>query len=157
MTYLLKKITLKDQEKIIEDASTNSREQQRLAFAMKRQEFTDSWAIDRDRNYYLLLMPCAMREEQWDTPYLVFVKGEMYRINRKGQAGHQFYFDEEVLPATPLLAELQEEIRTAFAVYGCWGEGPLNASHYTQVSHRRTAEHSEPLGQRPPLLAAPAR
>lgn len=126
MTYVLEKITPEDQKKIIEDASSNLHKQQRLAYAMERQEFTESWAVDKDRNCYLLRMPCTMREEEWDTPYLVFVKGEMYRINREGQAGHRVYFDEELLPAAPLLAELQEEIRTAFSVHGCWGDGPLN-------------------------------
>ena len=126
MTYVLEKITPEDQKKIIKDAEFNPNKQERLIYAVKHQEFTESWAIDRERNCYLLKMPSSTREEDWDTPYFIFVKGNMYRVNREGQAGNNVYFDEELLIAEPLFTELQEEIRAAFAIYGCWGDGPLN-------------------------------
>ena len=126
MTYVLEKITPEDQEKIIKDAVCDPKKQERLTYAMAHQEFTQSWVIDRERNCYLLRMPSTMREEDWDTPYFIFVDGCMYRINREGQAGHRVYFDEAVLPTASSLTKLQDEIRAAFAVYGCWGDGPLN-------------------------------
>jgi hypothetical protein len=126
MAYALEKITLEDQKKILEDAKSDTAKQQRLAYAIKHHEFTENWAVDRERNSYLLRMPSPTREESWDVPYFVFTKSDMYRINREGQAGHRMYFDEKILPAASLLTELEEEIRAAFAVHGCWGDGPLN-------------------------------
>lgn len=102
----------------------------KLDNARSFKEFTKTWAIDRDRNCYLLKMPYPAREEMNDSPFYAFVGGRMYRINRIGQAGNKVYFDELSLPSQDILAVIEAEIAAAFAVYGTLGKGPLNSDGY---------------------------
>jgi hypothetical protein len=126
MTYLLEKISLQDQGKIISDASNDPPKQRELTYARDHRDFAETWAFDRERNFYLFMAPTTTRPESIDRPYLMFFQGAFYRINTEGAAGHLVYFDEDPPPPESLVAELQEEVRAAFAIYGRYGSGPLN-------------------------------
>lgn len=125
MAYVFEEtITQADWEKILEDAAYDVEKHDRLARADRA--FSKRWAIDRERDGYLMFCPTEMLEEVMDPPYLAFVNGHMYRINRKGGVGNIFYFDERILPGEQELTLIQEEIRVAFAVFGWWGSGPVD-------------------------------
>lgn len=126
MAYVLEKITKVDQEKIIKDAECDPKKRSALIYARDHHEFAASWAVDREHDGYFLLAPVTVREESWDRPYYIFVRNRLWRANSKASIGNQFYLDEEVLPPPDVLLEVQQEIRTAFAIYGRWGDGPLN-------------------------------
>lgn len=130
MPYVLEAITAADQEKIIQDTASDVEKRTKLSAAKKANCFTDTWAIDKEKNCYLLLMPFAMREETTDKPYYAFVNGCMYRINRVGQEGDEVYFDEPSLPAQDVLAVVETEVAAAFSVYGSMGVGPLTKAGY---------------------------
>jgi hypothetical protein len=124
MTYVLAPISPTDREKIIQDAATDIEKQKRLLYAIKWKIFAETWAVDRERNCYLLQTPAQTREESDEDSYFAFVDGNMYKINRLGFFGDWVYFDEQSAEAVP--SSVAEEVTAAFAVYGCWGEGPLN-------------------------------
>lgn len=124
MTYVLDSISPADREKIIQDAAADIEKRDWLIYAIKWKTFADTWAVDKQRNCYLLLMPPRIREESDEDIYFAFVGGRMYKINRLGFFGDRVYFDEQSAEAVPSIVE--EEVTAAFAVYGCWGQGPLN-------------------------------
>lgn len=130
MPYVLEAITATDQGKIIQDAAADVEKWKQLSIARKFDDFTPNWAINRDRNCYLLRMPYPAREEINDAPFYAFVDGRMYRINRVGQTGSEVYFDEPSLPSQEVLAVAEAEITAAFSVYGMFGVGPLNRDGY---------------------------
>lgn len=125
MPYLLENITLQDQEKIINDAIRDELKHGSLMRAREWGKFANTWAVDRGRDCYFLLAPILVREEAMDRPYYAYIDGQMYKIKRVGWT-QQVYFDEQNLPSGPRLLEIQEEVRNAFAVYGEWGQGPMN-------------------------------
>lgn len=126
MTYVLETISKEDQEKIIKDAASDPKKRSSLIYARDHHEFPTSWAVDREHDSYLMLAPVMVREDSWDRPYYIFAKGGMWQIKSKASVGNQIYFDEMTLPPSPALLDVQQEIRAAFAVYGRWGDGPLN-------------------------------
>lgn len=84
MAYVLEEITAEDIEKIINDAPSNPRRQGHLLTAKKYSAFPDTWAIDRERNCYLLWKPMQRREESFDRPYYIFALGRTYQIRTEG-------------------------------------------------------------------------
>jgi hypothetical protein len=81
MAYVLGKITPEDQQKIIDDAVPRVRKY--LGYAQKDGKFPTSWAIDRERNHYLLRGPMYFREDVYH-PYHIFAYGRMYLFRRQG-------------------------------------------------------------------------
>ena len=124
MPYELRDIIEVDQEKIVQDATGDAIKQKRLRFTKETKDFTRTWAIDRERNNYLLSMPLTLPEESRDRPYYAFVKGSMYMVCTDGSFGPNVYFNEKTLPPEPLREEIQGEVRKAFRIYGRFGTGP---------------------------------
>lgn len=126
MPYALEIISPADQEKIFQDAACDPEKQMRLRHG--KNDLTKRWAVNADRSCYLMRMSALLQHEESDCPYYAFVNGSMYKINRALGKANGVYFDEEVLPDEPLLAQVKEEIKAAFAVHGRRGLGPLNDS-----------------------------
>jgi hypothetical protein len=125
MAYVLEKITPEDQERIIAEAVDDPPTQKHLVYARSCGAFARTWAIDRERGYYLLLAPRLMREDSWENPFYIRLKDRMYRVESQGQVGYRMRFSEKCFPVT-LLQEMLDEIKAALAVHGAWGEGPFN-------------------------------
>lgn len=123
MAYVLEPITPADIDKMISDTAGTPRTQGDLIIAKTYRGFPETWAIDRNRNYYFLGKPMPSLEQLFDRPYCIFARGQMYTIRVEGR-GNRVYFDGENLPPAHLLAEVQDEIKAAFIVYGRWGTGP---------------------------------
>jgi len=126
MTYVLEQITPEDQERIIAEAVDDPPTQKHLIYARSCGSFARTWAIDKERGYYLFLAPRLMREDSWENPFYIRVKSGMYRIGSQGQIGYRMRFSERRFPVS-LLHDILDEIKAALAVYGAWGEGPVNS------------------------------
>lgn len=126
MAYVLEKISEADQEKILTDANCD---QDKLNKLNRNRHFKDScrtWAVDRERNYYMFSAPITTREQTTDRPYYIYFKNVFYEICTEGWFGNRVYFDENSRPSSESFSELEKEVKTAFAVYGRYGDGPLN-------------------------------
>ena len=126
MAYVLENITPTEQEKIISDAEGHPSDRNSLIHAKDHQEFPSTWAVDKERNCYLLTAPVGTREEVTNRPYFFFWDNKLYKFFREGWFGHNFRFKEEIASSDAFLITLQSEIALAFAVYGESGRGPLN-------------------------------
>ena len=122
MAYQLETIAQADYEKILKDAASDMDKHSRLTYALKNQIFPRAWAINRERDCYLMDLPLVVREESWG--YLAFIDGRMYRVNRAGYFSHEVYLDEKTQPSDDVLAVVRNELKAAFAVYGANGLGP---------------------------------
>jgi hypothetical protein len=123
--YTLEKITEEVQDRIIKDAVDDPPRQSSLIAAKRNRVFDGNWAIDHERNCYLLWDFSRALEEMEDAPYLAFVRGVMYRVRMDGSFRRKIYFHKKKAPADPgLLREVQGEIRSAFKIYGRHGDGP---------------------------------
>jgi hypothetical protein len=131
MAYILEKITPEDQERIIAEAVDDPPTQKDLIHARSCGALARTWAVDRERGYYLYFAPRLVREDSLDHPFYIRVKSGMYRIGSQGQIGYRMRFSESQFPVA-LLHELLDEIKAALAVYGAWGEGPLNGKNEPQ-------------------------
>lgn len=126
MTYVLADITEADHEKIKLDASYSREKLRWLNAAVKLEAFPRTWALDRERNCYLMIMPTESRGESVEFSYLMFVEGRFFKVDRLGAYGGEMCFDEDALPSEVVMDNVKAEVAAAFAVYGAWGEGPLN-------------------------------
>lgn len=124
MAYILLALTPRDRERILEDVATNLEKQRWIDDAMRSGVFPDTWALDTQRNNYLLCVPPQIREESNRQPYCAFIDGRMYRLARGGFYSSDIYFDEDALPSTSVICNVQDEVRAALAVYGWIGRGP---------------------------------
>jgi hypothetical protein len=129
MNYVLEDIAVDDQEKIIRDFEIDSYKKALLLGARKRNDLPRTWAIDRERNNYLFLAPLASYEESINRPYFAYLDGHLYQFNSIGSPSNRAYF----VGAVPE-GHLQEEIKTAFSVYGRWGKGPKPDGKEPQLS-----------------------
>src|SRR3954462_9481338 len=124
MAYALEKITAEDQERIISDAAqTLGSRRPSLVYARDYDQFPKTWAIDRQRNCYVLIMPKLVREEIYGT-FLLFIDGQAYLIVFETADGRRAYFDPEAVPSPSQLEVVKREFVAGMAVYGQWGTGP---------------------------------
>jgi hypothetical protein len=126
MAYALANITQEDREKIKRDASSSPDKLRWLNAAEQLDAFPLTWALDLERDCYLMPMPIESRGDTNDVPYLMHVEGQLYKIERVGAYADLMHFDEDSLPSVDKLRAVEGEVTAAFAVYGCWGDGPLN-------------------------------
>jgi hypothetical protein len=126
MAYVLAEITPEDQERIIQDAASDPGTQKHLSFARSCNAFAKTWAVDKERGCYLLFAPRLVREDSETQPFYIRVHGALYRIECDGLPFIRMRFSDKRLPVS-LLHEMLDEIKAAVAVYGQWGEGPLNS------------------------------
>ena len=131
MSYMLENITQEDRGRIIADAAGDPQTQMHLMNAQLIDAFARTWAIDRARGCYLFFAPRLVPEDSWSHPFYLRVADKMYRIESESQIGYRMRFSEKRFPVA-LLHDLLDEIRAALAVYGAWGEGPLNADKEPQ-------------------------
>jgi hypothetical protein len=122
MTYVLEKITLEDQEKIIKDAACDARKRLALNFDKQRKIFREFWAIDRERDYYLLRAPLEERPESSTRGFYMFFDGVIYDVYLENMFDNKTSFKPNVKPSPQLLAE----ITAAFTVLGRFSCGPLD-------------------------------
>jgi hypothetical protein len=126
MSYVLEKITSKDQERIIGDAGQIPRRQADLIYARDHNDgFPRTWAIDRERNCYMLQVPTFAREP-WIGTYLLFFDRVAYLAVSADLFARRMYFDDVHKPPSSLLAEVTREFVAALEVYGMFGNGPLD-------------------------------
>ena len=128
MAYTLESITQPDQEKIVKDSACDPRKQTRLEYALRSRTFPRVWAVDRERDCYLIMRPVVTREDGLD--YYAFIDGYMYGINKVDLYGHDVYFDEKNLPSKEALYAAQQEITSAFEIFGALGTGPTDEPLY---------------------------
>lgn len=128
MTYALEKITPEDKEKILQDASLDAAKKADLMY-MNGQHLDNpsmTWAVDRSRNCYMFYAPTIVRQETMRQSYYIFFTNTWYEFYTE----NNFFNDVGIVGAAtlsePSLTELQNEITAAFAVYGRYGQGPLN-------------------------------
>ena len=126
MAYVLANITQANREKIKGDAAMSAANLYWLCTAEERDLFPTTWAFDVERNSYLMRMPRLSRGETNDFLYLIFVSGNFYTIEKEGAYGGEMHFDDRSIPKADVLKNVEDEVTAAFAVYGCWGNGPLN-------------------------------
>jgi hypothetical protein len=126
MTYVLEKISVSDQEKIILDAAQNHSAEGHLTYAKRVNLFTKSWAIDKQRNSYLFAMPRTMREHSDNRNYYFYFEGVLHRFYLEAWFGNTARLEYPVTNSPVLLLKLQTELTNAFAVYGEHGNGILN-------------------------------
>lgn len=124
MAYTLLSLTQSDKEKILEDAATNPGKLRWIEGAMKSGQFPDKWALDSQRNNYLFMVSGGIREEWNRQPYCAFIDGQMYRLAGVGFFPSGIYFNEDALPSTTTISNVQNEVRAALAIYGWMGDGP---------------------------------
>ncbi|GHT87185.1 hypothetical protein AGMMS49960_01010 [Betaproteobacteria bacterium] len=122
MAYVLEEITPEDQQKIIDDADAYKKSG--LIYAQKDGSFAKDWAVDRERNHYLLMAPTVTGEDIGVPPYYIFTEGRMYLIRRNGWWGYRFFFDEKNLPPQEKMLRVQRETELAFRCHGSHGESP---------------------------------
>jgi hypothetical protein len=124
MAYTLLPLTQSDKEKILEDAATNPGKLRWIDGAMKSGQFPATWALDSQRNNYLFMVSGGIREEWNRQPYCAFIDGQMYRLAGVGFFPSGIYFNEDALPSTTTISNVQNEVRAALAIYGWVGDGP---------------------------------
>lgn len=124
MTYVLLVLAPEDKQKILADAATDLAKLRWLEYAMKSGAFPETWALDKQRNNYLLWIPSQIREESTRQPYCAFIDGSMYRLARAGFFSSDIYFDEDALPTASVVSAVQNEVSLALVVYGWMGSGP---------------------------------
>ncbi|GHU12872.1 hypothetical protein AGMMS50225_21720 [Betaproteobacteria bacterium] len=122
MAYVLEEIAPEDQQKIIDDADAYKKSL--LICAQKDGSFAKDWAVDRERNHYLLMAPAMMPEDTFAPPYYIFTEGRMYLIRRNGWWGYRFFFDEKNLPPQEEMLRVQRETELAFRCHGSYGKSP---------------------------------
>lgn len=122
MAYVLEPITPADQEKIIGDAKQDPVKEGDLMYAAKNpRDFPKSWAIDRERNFYMYLAPILMRPETMGSSLYFFFQSALYEICVESPFGNQVNIVES-LPIA-LRGDFEKEISQAFAVFGRSGRG----------------------------------
>jgi len=126
MAYVLEKIAPEHREKIIRDLAEIPGRQQDLIYARDHHDqFPKTWAIDRQRNCYMLSLPKLVREPVLGT-YLLFFGGHSYLANSDDLFARRLYFSDEATPPASVAEEIKTEFKAALEVYGQWGTGPLD-------------------------------
>ncbi|WP_426210240.1 hypothetical protein [Massilia sp. TWP1-3-3] len=126
MAYHLEPITKADHEKIFQDAEAFPRKKSWMTAAVAASAFPKNWAVDRERNCYLLCMPIMVRTDSMEEGYIAFVERHMHQVKLPNVFGQTVYIDEVPLPSGEALAALHQEISAGFAVLGKFGDGPKN-------------------------------
>ncbi|MDR3353182.1 MAG: hypothetical protein LBO00_09350 [Zoogloeaceae bacterium] len=132
MAYVLEKIAPEDLQKIISDA--DAEKQSRLRYAQKEDQkaltsyryLPTHWAIDRERNCYVLMAPKSMVRYSGGQPYYLFSHGHMYKFRRAGICGFQFHFDGRITPPAEELLRAQQEFELALRCHGTHGDDGLS-------------------------------
>lgn len=125
MAYVLETITLKDQQRILKDAECDPIKKRNLTFvATTAGDFPKRWVIDRERNYYMFIPPRMVRPESMASPRYFFFEGFMYEFRVLTPFGYEVEF-VDTPPASQFRA-FQDEITSAFSVFGGGDSGPLN-------------------------------
>lgn len=129
MAFELKKVTLEDQKKILEDIAGYHKIA--IDFRIKHHFSTNpdlTWAIDTKNHNYLVLAPFPNVE----TPYFHYVfhfNGNLYEIYAEMVMG-SIYFKKAINLDEVSKEELKQELKKAFAVYGLVGNRNLNDIDY---------------------------
>ncbi len=126
MAYALETISQADQVKILADAAAFPAKKTWLSAVAHSRVFPETWAVDRERDCYLMFMPAMVRTDMMEQTYVAFVDGRMYQINLRSMFSHSMYVDEPSLPSGPSLELLHRDVTAAFAILGQFGRGPLN-------------------------------
>jgi hypothetical protein len=126
MTYVLEKIKPADAEKILLDSECDLHKHQALLASPLLAHNPDAtWAIDRAKNTYLYLISGSNPDSGFI--YYLYHKNTLYEIELEGGfSSHRVKFMDSTHPVPPLLYDLQQEIRNAFAIYGRFGTGVGN-------------------------------
>jgi hypothetical protein len=124
MAYVLAKITPEDQQKILADAECDLSKKRDLAYAIKHGDLTKNWAIDRNKNCYLLFAPVIVREVDWE--FFIFCDGNIFGINFENPFSDKVFIESSSKLSQEKKARLQSEIRDSFSVYGRFGKGTLD-------------------------------
>lgn len=114
MTYVLEKITPADIEKIFADAD----EIKRSHLRMRGGHFVDGidsvWAIDRERNMYLLCAPTFEARSPYAYFYFFFNSVTYgFRINKSKQEAIEL----DDIPPNGVFSKFKKEVLEAFAVH----------------------------------------
>lgn len=114
MAYVLEAIKPIDQEKIVSDADEMKRSHLQMRGGHFNEEVQLVWAIDRERDMYLLGAPTFESRSPYAYFYFHF-NSVLYgfRINKSRQEIVQF----DDMPHTSILAQFQKELTEAFAVH----------------------------------------
>ena len=124
MGYVLEDITAEDQERIIrETAQTLGWRHRALVYARDHDEFPKTWAIDRQRNCYMLRLPTLVRGP---TSYLLVFDQQAHLAVSADLFARRMYFDDDVTPPPSLMENVKREFIAALKVYGMFGAGPLD-------------------------------
>lgn len=125
MTYVLEKIAPEDRERIIEDAGCDPAKKRDLVHASRYpRDFPKTWAVDRERSAYLYFAPVLVRPESMGTSLYFFFEGILYEIRVETPFGNEVSIVAP--PQGPQSHKVQEELVSAFAVFGRYSTGPLN-------------------------------
>ncbi|KJV05286.1 hypothetical protein [Methylocucumis oryzae] len=80
MAYVLETITSEDQEKILKDAECDEEKHGLLRYAKDHVDFPETWAIDYQRNYYMLIAPVIVRPDEPGGAIFFYFKGFLFEI-----------------------------------------------------------------------------
>ena len=118
MAYILEKITHADREKILADADSIKRSHLHMRGGYFEDGIDFFWAIDRERDMYLLGAPTV--ESRSSYAYFYFhINSVMYRLRVKKSKDEAVQLDE--LPPQSLFNQFKNEVMSAFAVHGLCG------------------------------------
>ncbi|WP_157883311.1 hypothetical protein [Pseudomonas sp. ATCC 13867] len=126
MSFVLERITSVEQVRVINDAERASLDYDTLVYAKNHQLFADAWAVDKEKDCYLLRAPRVMREDGENRTYYFYFKGELYKFYLVGWFGGEVRFNDSSISLSSLPSGFKGAVTAAFAVYGESGSGPLN-------------------------------
>lgn len=117
MAYVLEKITPADQEKILKDAECDANKKNLLTRSrLFRDSVGNEWAVDRDKNSYLLWVPPPPRSQAHC--YYFYFHDFLYALRFDSYVDCVIHFDDARLPDQSLLPEFKKAIIDAFSVRG---------------------------------------
>lgn len=121
MTYVLKNISQKDREKILNDARSDTRILQNLEHAIRADvnQFPRVWAIDVARDCYVYRRPSLVREDSIKTRLSFFYSGTFYDVFVPNMFGNEV----DIRCSKELFETLRSEIGSAISVFGRGGNG----------------------------------
>lgn len=138
MGYVLEKISDADLKKIYSDAACNPSKQRLLKIRRFLDEPTGlTWAVDRERDIYLLHGPNPRPEPTFGGYYIFHFSKNMLWLRVKGITDQTIYVEDGQSFAKYLTRDLQEEIKAAFSVYGRTGEGPAGDFRFSPIFEKK--------------------
>ena len=118
MTYVLEKITPADIEKIFANADETKRSHLRMRGGHFADGIDSVWAVDRERNMYLLGAPTVEARSPYAYFYFYFNSVTYgFRINKSRQEAVQL----DDIPPDSMLAKFKKEVTEAFSVHRLCG------------------------------------